>query len=438
MPDSKRRPRRPNGANGETASVPSAPVTTGRFIALLRDTGASKALSTKGGLKVARASDFNGSVFDASSMKANEAIVLEEIGVAIMTADPERASSLRAAAAPGGEILVMEPERIVQATQGIEYFSGYRDAVNSLVAKMTLDHEAHRYPGEARVQILDLAETRFTWGLEATKVSASAFTGKGARVAILDTGLDLKHPAFHGRVTASESFVKGAATAQDGDGHGTHCSGTACGPRIPPDGPRYGIASGAELFIGKVLDDDGFGGDGSILAGINWAIKNKCHIISMSLGGPAGPISEVYETTAGHALQAGILIIAAAGNRSRRPVQVAPVDHPANCPSIMAVAAVDRSLGVAGFSNAGLFPNGGKVDLAGPGVDILSAAPMPGETARMDGTSMATPHVAGIAALWIESNPQLKGAALWARMQQMARPLTAPSADVGAGLVQAP
>jgi len=160
----------------------------------------------------------------------------------------------------------------------------------------------------------------------------------------------------------------------------------------------------------------------------------------MSLGASVQvgqPFSQIFEQVARRALKAGTLIVAAAGNESQRP-QIAPVGHPANCPSIMAVAALDLRLRVAWFSNGGLNPNGGKVDIAAPGVDVISSVPRPTLYGTKSGTSMATPHMAGIAALFAESQPSARGLALWALVVQHARHLAIPVRDVGAGITQAP
>ena len=122
------------------------------------------------------------------------------------------------------------------------------------------------------------------------------------------------------------------------------------------------------------------------------------------------PPSVIFEQVGQRALRAGTLIVAAAGNDSNRPFAIDPVSHPANCASIMAVAALDQQLQVARFSNAGLNPQGGQVDLAGPGVAVHSAWPRPDLHNRISGTSMATPHVAGIAALLAEANPAARAA----------------------------
>jgi subtilisin family serine protease len=315
---------------------------------------------------------------------------------------------------------------------------GYRDAVNQLADKLLADAGMTGATTEAAPALVD--ESEATWGLQLTKTTSSQYSGKGVRVAVLDTGMDLGHPDFAGRTVVARSFVMGQAV-QDGHGHGTHCIGTAAGPKQPGQLPRYGVAYEAEIYAGKVLSNQGSGGDSGILAGISWAIRNDCPIISMSLGAPTVPgqsYSTVFETVARRALSRGTLIIAAAGNESSRPAHIAPVGHPANCPSIMAVGAIDQRLEVASFSNGGLNPNGGQVDIAGPGVMVRSSWPRPMLYRTISGTSMATPHVAGLAALLAEADPDARGRTLSCLLMQTARRLALSARDVGAGLVQAP
>ena len=232
--------------------------------------------------------------------------------------------------------------------------------------------------------------------------------------------MDLGHPDFVGRNITSRSFVAGQAV-QDGHGHGTHCIGTACGSKRPAQLPRYGVAFESQIFAGKVLSNQGSGGDAGILAGIQWAINNQCAVISMSLGAAVSPgqgFSQIFEQVARRALAAGTLIIAAAGNESNRPALIAPVGHPANCPSIMAVGAIDQQFLVARFSCGGLNPQGGQVDIAGPGVAVISSFPRPVLRRTLSGTSMATPHVAGIAALIAQANPGARGRVLASLLMQ--------------------
>ncbi|UYO94595.1 S8 family serine peptidase [Pollutimonas sp. M17] len=337
------------------------------------------------------------------------AIVFDRIGVALVHCAPD-SPGLQAMQSlqDGTAILAIEPERTVHAI--------------------------------AMTPSAGIDETTATWGVQAVGAQLSAQAGEGVRLAVLDTGIDAGHPDFAERVITSRSFIDGQDT-HDGNGHGTHCAGIACGPANPGAAPRYGIAGAAQLFVGKVLGDEGQGGDGGVLEGIDWAIENRCDIVSMSLGSSlaAGqPYSRVFEEVARRALEAGTVIIAAAGNDSRRPEHIAPVSHPANCPSIVAVGAVDRRLDIAPFSSGGLVPEGGKVDIAAPGVDILSAWPGPQRYDTLSGTSMATPFVAGVAALYAGGPGRPRGAALLERLRAGAKHLDLPERDVGAGLVQAP
>ena len=280
-----------------------------------------------------------------------------------------------------------------------------------------------------------------TWGVAAVGAADSPFTGKGIRIAVLDTGIDSRHPDFEGRTVVARSFVPGLG-AEDVRGHGTHCAGTAAGRRAEGNRPRYGVAPDAEIYVGKVLDDSGNGAETDILAGMAWAVEEGCQVVSMSLGRAVQPgegPSLAYERLGRLALEQGSLIVAAAGNNSSRQFgYIAPVTAPANAPSIVAVAAIDPEGAVADFSSGGLNPEGGDVDLAAPGVNVFSSYPRPEMYRSFSGTSMACPHVAGVAALWAESDPGLRGRRLLEQLKAAALPLEAEARDVGAGLAQAP
>ena len=385
---------------------------TGRSLALLRGCtmrAHAALLHHAAGLRCAMSSDF----YTARvAVAPGEALLFERLGVALLHADPDQTRALRRCRREAA--LLLEPERRLRARELGE-----------------LD------PGAGA----PLADTSAAaWGLEATRVPSSPYHGRGIRIAILDTGLDLSHPDFAGRVVVSRSFVDQLPVA-DGNGHGTLCAGIACGPEQPAHGPRYGVAPAAELYVARVLDDDADGTDGQVLAGIDWAVRNRCAIVSLSIGTPVADGDSyplVYEQAAARALGAGTLLIAPAGNSSQRPDTILPVEHPATCPSIVAVAAVDQNLAVAPFSNGGVNPGGGAVDLAAPGIAIASASPRPALYRTGSGTSMAAPFVAGIAALIAEAHAEARGTALRAELLKAFRPLAAPARDVGAGLVQAP
>jgi subtilisin len=424
----------------------SSPIqTTGRYLVLLPEE------DVRSGIRA---------LTDSTGVSDIDDSALSNIGVAIVALDPNQIQSLNAAVAGPQPILAAEPEQIMYAIEDMAingdtatYLQGYKDGITRLVDGLSNGGVALGQQLTASA----FADGAATWGLQATKVTSSRFSGAGIKVAVLDTGLDLTHPDFAGRAITTKSFIPGEAV-QDLMGHGTHCIGTSCGPLNPPDPSapmRYGIAYNASIFAGKVLSNQGSGADGGILAGIDWAISNGCQIISMSLGAPTRPgdtFSPIYEEVAKRALSRGTLIIAAAGNESqdratgRRRVPPNPVGRPANCPSIMAVAALDSQLQIAAFSNSSINPDGGGVDIAGPGVNVYSTwttdpnAVRPPGSARyrtISGTSMATPHVTGIAALYAESTGK-RGLELWTLLMQNAQRLPLPFVDVGVGLVKAP
>lgn len=376
-------------------------------------------------------------------------IFFERFGIAIIDEEPGRVRAAIAAAATGQTIADQRPERVyhasaevrlpslasgLQAFRGqprdVGYLTGYRDAVNDLVERLLADASG--------MTARTIDETTLTWGLEACAVPASRWSGAGIKVAVLDTGFDAAHPDFLGRESETASFVAGE-TVDDGNGHGTHCIGTAMGPKAPAGVPRYGVAHGAFILAGKVLSNAGSGTDRSIIAGMEWALDQGAAVISMSLGSAVAEGEtwfEDYEQIGGICLDEGCLVVAAAGNESQRPQRIAPVGAPANTPSMMAVAAIDASLAVAPFSCGAINPDQ-NVDLAAPGVDVLSSFPGGGHR-RLNGTSMATPHVAGLAALYAESDAKFRGRALWAILMQRARSLPLPARDIGRGLAQAP
>lgn len=375
----------------------------------------------------------------AAEVLAGQGVVFGELGVAVVDAAPDQVEALRDAVSGASPILAIESERIVHAFETLspEYLRGFCAAAAALSSNGGAPAAGGWAAPSAAAPAVD--ESRVTWGLQAVGALTSAFSGKGTRVAVLDTGLDLHHPDFAGRNPVTRSFVPGQPV-QDGHGHGTHCIGTACGPRMPGQLPRYGIAYDAQIHAGKVLSNRGSGTDAHILGGIEWAISSGCQVISMSLGAevPFGtPYSRVFEAVGQRALTRGTLIVAAVGNESQRDRGILkPVGHPANCPSFLAVAAIDSANRVATFSCTS-DPRGGAVDIAAPGVAVHSSWPMPTGYRTISGTSMATPHVAGVAALLAEARG-VQALALWGALMQTALRLPLSTVDVGSGLVRSP
>jgi subtilisin len=207
--------------------------------------------------------------------------------------------------------------------------------------------------------------------------------GKGIKVAILDTGVDDRHPDLAANCRGGQSFVPHETSTMDHNGHGTHCAGTVAAAETGSG--VVGVAPAAYLYALKVLDARGSGNFSWLIAALDWCIDNEIHIASMSLGAGAAP--SAVGRMCDLAFANGVLLIAAAGNTGGE------VGFPAAFPSVIAVSAIDSANRIAAFSC-----HGPEVELAAPGVDVLSTAPG-GGYARLSGTSMACPHVTGAAAL---------------------------------------
>ncbi|HYD81941.1 MAG TPA: S8 family serine peptidase [Paucimonas sp.] len=322
----------------------------------------------------------------------------------------------------------------------------------------------------ANQELVDVANQQTAWGVQAVGADSSPFDGDGIVVAVIDTGIDAGHAAFNGIDLLQQDFTGEG----DGDehGHGTHCAGTIFGRDV--NGTRIGVARGVKkALIGKVLGRDGGGSSEQICSAILWAVENGANVVSMSLGidfpgyqkelerrglPPEVATSralegyrrnvEFFEALAAHVQARSLfsqtaLIVAAAGNESNRKqgefweVSVSP---PAVSQGIVSVAAIQtgaQGFTVASFSNTG-------ANLSGPGVNVVSAQAGGGLVA-FNGTSMATPHVAGVAATWaqklkaegrlnaIDLTARLIGSTVTEGFKQGFDPL-----DVGAGLVRCP
>ncbi|WP_427919477.1 S8 family serine peptidase [Streptomyces sp. cg40] len=252
----------------------------------------------------------------------------------------------------------------------------------------------------------------------APEVWKAGYDGTGVEVAVLDTGVDLGHPDLAGKIAGSESFVPDE-TVQDGFGHGTHVASTIVGSGAASGGRYKGVAPGAQLLVGKVLDNTGSGQASWIIAGMEWAANSGAKIVSMSLGATAsGPSDVLSETVDDLSASTGTLFVIAAGNAGPGEQTVGT---PGIADSALTVGAVDKSDNLASFSSRG--PRIGdyavKPEITAPGVNITAARSagtnMPGSTPVDDyyttasGTSMATPHVAGTAALVAEAHPDWTG-----------------------------
>ncbi len=214
--------------------------------------------------------------------------------------------------------------------------------------------------------------------------------GKGIRVGVVDTGIDFNHPDLKPNYVGGVSFVPGAPTPMDDNSHASHCAGTIAAA-INGAGV-VGVAPQASLYAAKVLDKNGSGQFSWVIAGIDWCIQHKMHIVSMSLGGGSGPAA--LQTICNTAWSKGLLVVAAAGNSGPPvPPATSSVIFPAKYKNVIAVSAIDSANVIAAFSS-----RGPEVDVCAPGVNVLSTVPGGGYGTK-SGTSMACPHVSGVAAL---------------------------------------
>ncbi|MFJ8577269.1 S8 family peptidase [Micromonospora sp. NPDC093277] len=274
----------------------------------------------------------------------------------------------------------------------------------------------------------------------------SGVTGAGTRVAVLDTGADFTHPDLVGQVLERADFSMPGGDAVDHMGHGTHVAATIAGTGAAASGERRGVAPGAKLLVGKVLDDDGYGTESQVIAGMEWAAA-RADVVNLSLGGDgpsdgSDPMSlTVDELTRQH----GTLFVVAAGNDG-------PIDGwiaaPAAASTALTVGAVDRNDALADFSSRGPLVNtrAAKPELVAPGVGIVAARAagtlmgnaLDARYTSASGTSMATPHVAGAAALLAQRHPDWRADQLKAALVGAADPLAgADSYAVGAGRLNA-
>ncbi|MGW4796547.1 S8 family serine peptidase [Nonomuraea sp. NPDC004297] len=258
------------------------------------------------------------------------------------------------------------------------------------------------------------------------------FDGKGVKVAVLDTGIDVDHPDFAGRILATENFTNAAGIA-DRKGHGTHVASTIAGA-----GEKYkGVAPAASLLVGKVLNDSGNGEWSWAIAGMEWAAEQGADVVNMSLGSCCGngtdPMSQALnELTKKH----GTLFVTAAGNE----YEPLTVSVPAAADEALAVGAVDKTTGttLADFSSRGprLDDAAVKPNIVAPGIDIVAARSsgsslpgVPGDDRHttLSGTSMATPHVAGAAAILAQQHPGWQAAELRDALTSTAETVEGPN-----------
>ena len=301
-----------------------------------------------------------------------------------------------------------------------------------------------------------------TWGVKAVGASQGGFDGQGVKVAVLDTGIDkdyATHPAFQGVNIETKNFSWDVD--EDNDGHGTHCAGTIFGRDV--NGTRIGVARGVtDAFIAKVIP----GETDALIKALTWAFENDVRVASMSLGidfpgfqhalmynhglDPRAATSRaltefranlaVFDTLlasfkARELSKRGMVIVAATGNESRRPRYTIDAAPPSAAMGMIRVGAIQQD-GIGGYDIAD-FSNTKPVVVA-PGVDVESAA-LGGGTVNLSGTSMATPHVAGLAALyWQQAHPQATASNIMSQIEARAQAVGLTWDEGGVGMAVAP
>ncbi|WP_251051301.1 S8 family serine peptidase [Streptomyces sp. ISL-86] len=257
---------------------------------------------------------------------------------------------------------------------------------------------------------------------------AAGYTGKGVKVAVLDTGIDVNHPDFDGLIDGTASFVPDEAVT-DVNGHGTHVAGTIVGSGAASGGDNKGVAPGADLFVGKVLGGkEGYGQDSWVMAGMQWAAESGADVVNMSLGDsyPTDGSDPMSQTVDALSAQYGTLFVIAAGNSGPETISA-----PGAAASALTVAATDKQDQLASFSSTGplAYSGGMKPDIAAPGVDITAARSQEmtdggeGLYRTISGTSMATPHVVGAAAILAQQHPDWTGPMLKEHLMSTAKSL---------------
>jgi subtilisin family serine protease len=361
----------------------------------------------------------------------------------------------------------------IQTFSGHEYDIGDLRADPKNAAVMDAEVEFKLIEPQSRAAstvatLQQVGQARMPIGLLAIGAHTTTYTGQGVSVAILDTGIDETHPAFNGKTLVKKDFtgdsIGGSEDVRDVDGHGTHCAATICG--APVGDTRVGVAPGvAKLCVGKVLGTRACTLK-MLLEGMFWAVlQQNASIVSMSLGYDlAGNTKRMVTKGMDAALAAdaamrqqsdiikgistlraflesqspNVVFVAATGNESRRPQFVLDAGLPAaELLSVGAISPTGGSWDIAPFSN-------GRAQVVAPGVDVLSASPG-GGWALMSGTSMATPHVAGVAALWTEKFrsegslgiPETVRSAM--KTNAIRQPIVCREVSaIGAGIIQSP
>ena len=293
----------------------------------------------------------------------------------------------------------------IKADADYEYktgFSGFAATLEAAELESLRNNPSVDYIEQDAIVTIQATQENAPWGLARISSNAPGSTtytyddqaGEGTCSYVLDTGVDIEHPEFEGRAEWLENFADDSPA--DGQGHGTHVAGTI-------GGKTYGVSKKTSIFAVKVLGDDGSGTTSGIVKGMEFVSEDSAtrdcpngSVANMSLG---GGFSQALNDAAAAMVEAGVFVAVAAGNEAANAGQSSPASEPSVC----TVGATDENDNLADFSNFGKV-----VDVLAPGVNIISSVPN-GGTEALDGTSMASPHVAGLAAYLLASGQKADG-----------------------------
>ncbi|MFE4664070.1 S8 family serine peptidase [Streptomyces sp. NPDC056716] len=337
-------------------------------------------------------------------------------------------AEVRELASVDGEAVVVAPEETPAAWSALTDTEDGRSELAPGVASLRLD------------RVVTAALDTSVPQIGAPGLWEAGLDGTGVRIAVLDTGIDTTHPDLAGQVVAGQNFSSDA-DLRDGNGHGTHVAATAAGTGAGSEGRFKGVAPGAELLDGKVLNTAGSGLTSGIVAGMEWAVAQGADVVNLSLGATDTPGTDPLEEAV-EALSDRALFVVAAGNAGSGAGTLA---SPGVAEAALTVGAVDKLDQLADFSSRGPRMDGGvKPDVTAPGVAITAASaegtrpdaphPAPGYV-TLNGTSMATPHVAGAAALLMQRHPEWSGAQVKALLTGSALPGDGTAYEQGTGRI---